>query len=284
MLNPVILSDDSGMLQAVVLPGEGMTLSSLQLDGIEAICQDRAREYQACRKGFGPLIGPHFNQRVQLPAAALENPGRWPQAAALAQLGIRDIWQHGVARYVPWDYTVMPDGIRASLTGRRRLAGILLRDIQGGDFELRLEMRIDGASLRIHYTAEADFPPVIGLHYYYELPDDRGRVRAPVTGWMQPHQPAVAIPAAWMDAAGRRLELELDRELDHVFPLRPGPIELETSTHRVWTIPEMGVQSLVVFHPGPNGWVCVEPLSAANPRQPSGTRAEMALTIRLEPA
>ncbi len=270
------------MLRAEVLPGEGMTLRSLRLGDIEAICQSRAGQFASCRKGFGPLIGPHFNQRKHLPAAALANMARWPQTAPLAQTGVRDPWQHGAARYAPWEYTSSPNSISALLTGKREMFGQPLSAIQGGDFELRLAMRIDGNALRIHYTAEADFPPVIGLHYYYDLPGDQGRVRAPVKDAMHVGRSPASIPPDWLDASGRSLDLSLERKLDNVFPLRPGPIELATPTHVVKTMPESGVKSLVVFRPGFDGWVCVEPLSAANLSQPTGRRAEMSLTIMLE--
>lgn len=279
--NAVVLGGAGGWLRAEVLPDAGMTLRSLRLGDIEAICQSRAAQFASCRKGYGPLIGPHFNQRAQLPAAALAHMARWPQTDALARMGFGDPWQHGVARYAPWEYTASPDSIRAKLSGDQEMHGLPLSAVQGGDFELRLELQLDGQTLRVHYTAEADFPPVIGLHYYYALPGDHGRVRAPVTGMMRAGRQSAPIPPEWLDASGRRLNLPLDRNLDNVFPLRPGPIELETPAHTVKIMPESGVESFIVFHPGLDGWVCVEPLSSANLPQPSGNRAEMSLTIMI---
>ncbi len=280
--NAVVLAEAGGFLRAEVLPDAGMTLRSLRLGDIEAICQSRAAQFASCRKGYGPLIGPHFNQRAQLPAAALANMARWPQTDALTQMGIRDPWQHGVARYAPWEYSSSPGSIRAQLAGNQEMHGRPLSAVQGGDFELRLELQLAGNALRVHYTAEADFPPVIGLHYYYALPGDQGRVQAPVTGMMHEGRQAGPIPPEWLDAVGRRLNLPLDRKLDNVFPLRPGPIELATPTHTLKIIPESGVESFIVFHPGLDGWVCVEPLSTATLSQPAGNRAEMALTIMLD--
>ncbi len=267
---------------AEVMPDAGMTLRSLRMGDIESICQSRASQFTSCRKGYGPLIGPHFNQRAQLPAAALANMARWPQTDALARMGFRDPWQHGVARYAPWEYAASSDSIRAKLTGDQEMHGLPLSAVQGGNFELHLAMQLAGNALRVHYTAQADFPPVIGLHYYYALPGDQGRVRAPVTGVMHAGGQSVPIPPECLDASGRSLDLPLDRKLDNVFQLRPGPIELITTTHTVTTMPESGAESLVIFHPGFDGWVCVEPLSSANLSQPAGNRAEMSLTIMLE--
>ncbi|MGI6086346.1 MAG: hypothetical protein ACOYCD_00145 [Kiritimatiellia bacterium] len=280
--NAVVLADAGGMLRAEALPEAGMTLRSLRMRNVESICQSRAAQFAACRKGYGPLIGPHFNQRKQLSEAILANMSRWPQTDVLAKMGVRDPLQHGIARYAPWKYTASSNNIRAKLSSDTEMFGMPLSAAQGCNFELNLEMRLAGNAFHLHYTAEADFPPVIGLHYYYALPNDQGRVRAPVTGVMQAAGQTSPIPPEWMDNAGQHLNLSLDRNLDHIFPLQPGPIELETLTHTLKITPESGVKSCIVFHPGPDGWVCIEPLSSTDPWKPVGNRAEMSLTIMID--
>ncbi|MFN2352378.1 MAG: hypothetical protein ABR497_10575 [Kiritimatiellia bacterium] len=257
----------SGTMRAELLPEAGMTLRSLRLNDREVICQSRVALFASCRKGYGPLIGPHFSQRGELPPAVSRHQHLWPQAAALQQMGVKDTWQHGAARYVPWRAHQKGNMVQAQLSGGQRLQGVPLSAVEGGDFEMRLSFELTGSALRLVYEADAEFPPVLGLHYYYDLPPQK-----------QP-QP---IPAAWLDDPSR-LRLDLDQDLDHLFPLRPGPIELKTAAHRLWTIPEKGVESLVVFHPAGESWVCVEPLSAANPAQLSDRNVKLIITLMIEP-
>lgn len=281
MSNAIVLSNPDKSLQATILPHSGMTLRSLLFGETEIITQKRAAEYAACRKGFGPLIGPHFSQRKQIPATALAaNETLWPQAAALREAGIKDIWQHGTARYVPWNYEATTNTVRARLTGNDCFAGQPLREIEGGDFELNLTMTLEDSSLSIHYTSQASFPTLIGLHYYYALPGGQGLVQAPVKSKMMYQQKNIPVPAAWLKDS--RLRLTLDQELDHVFTPAEGSIELTTRAYRLSTIPETGVKSFIVFHPQNEEWACVEPLSASDITAPIETEAEIKLRLKLE--
>jgi len=269
-------------LQAIILPEQGMTLKSFRSDNVEVISQNRADSFAKCGKGYGPIIGPHFNEYRNIPALVIEHAELWPQTPALRELGVRDLWQHGVGRYVPWQYEAGSHSISAVLRGSDTFNGFFLRDIQGGDFEMRLRFDLLEDSLQISMEAAADFPPCIGLHYYYALPLSHGRVRAPIRGNAFEHDRKVNIPASWIDPAQSNLDVDLNQPLDHLFPLRSGRIELATRDYRLWTIPEQGVESLVIFHPESADFVCVEPLAPELPFRRSAKEQKFSVRLCIE--
>ena len=130
--------------------------------------------------------------------------------------------------------------------------------------------------------AAADFPPTIGLHYYYAFPPSCGRVRAPVTGFAYDQKQKVNIPKGWLDNTGRELDMDINQPLDHLFPLGSGRIELVTRDFLLWTIPEYGIESLIVFHPENADFVCIEPITPKLPFQARAKKQRFQLRLIID--
>ena len=84
----------------------GMSLFSFNIDGCEILDLSRKNEFLKSRKGLGPIIFPHFNHFAFAPQETLALTEAFNHIKALKELGVRHPFQHGIGRYVPWQYTI----------------------------------------------------------------------------------------------------------------------------------------------------------------------------------
>lgn len=135
---------------------------------------------------------------------------------------------------------------------------------------------------------EAEKPSVIGLHYYYSLGDEAARIRSYVQNQYHNQDGWKDIPRDWL-SQDKELQFKVTPEVEADFGFRPigdaleGQIELFTSHYRL----EIDYQSAnsehawQVYHPKGATFVCIEPVSAKNPREAKSKSANLQVQIKV---
>lgn len=255
----------SGELKAVFDPEKGMNLISYSKGAVEVIDSATDSLFRERFAGRGALIGPHFHQRPKARVRAIANPSAFPHLKYME--GRPDPFSHGIARYVPWKFEADQNTIRAKLSGKDVFQDMKLADIEGQNFELDFKATLSDG-LKIEYSVVSDTDSVVGLHTYYRLVNGKGIVRAKVKE--EPFD----------------LKLEMDKPYDlnfHPFRPRLGNIHLETSEYNLeieYKAPSEEL-SWQLFHPQGATFVCLEPLSAFNPRSPHLTSSVIEVKITI---
>ena len=128
-------SDTKKDIEAVVSPDMGMSLLHFSIDRVPILQKSRQNDFLEGRKGFGPLILPHFNQRASFPAVPDNVLKESEHIPYLKKNGITDPFQHGIGRYASWDYEVRIDedkiSVAGTLTGESTYLGIPVSNIVG---------------------------------------------------------------------------------------------------------------------------------------------------------
>ncbi len=243
----------AGSLRAVVAPGLGMSLVDLTVGEVPILERRRKQIFLDYRKGLGPLIVPHFNQEREIPPTQRSV---FPHAAHLAELGVRDPFQHGVGRYVPWSFQTAGRSVTGRIGGGDRYRGATLRELQGFDFDAQLRYTLTGASLEVAFdVSSAEHVVACGIHFYYDL--------------VNPETARVRLPVREGDGT---LTLPLDRGYDRAWEPRPGAdgraaYTLTTDAYtlvtevRVRGDPGEVFDSVILFSPEGETFACIEPLS-----------------------
>lgn len=281
-------ASNGNVLKANFNTDVGMNLMSLTYGKVEAIDQNTKPLFEERMAGLGALIGPHFHHRKDSEIPLIKDESLFPFIANLKENGQKEFLSHGIARYVPWKYGADESSISAILTGDDEYKGIRLKEIEGQDFELRFKARLNDNVLYIHYLMEAEKPSVIGLHYYYALDDKTARIKSYVQNQFHHPEGWKDIPREWL-SEDKELQLKIDPEFEADFGFRPagnafeGQIELFTSQYRL----EIDYQSAgeehawQVYHPKDATFVCIEPVSAKNPREAKSKSASLQIQIKV---
>jgi len=244
---------ECGPLRALIAPGLGMSLVEFSLRGESLLDLSRRETFLACRKGLGPLILPHFNLSQRVPQVDLS---RFPHAAQLEKLGVKDPFQHGVGRYAPWEFEEGAGSVSGKLSGDTRWNGYHLREITGYEFQAKVTYSLGPAGLEIAFDLSGGEPVQAGIHFYYDLKNrSTAEARLPLAG-----------------EEGERT-VRFEGGVSQVFTPRPdgegfATYRLETeaytldTTVRVAGDPEETFEAVVLFSPEGERFACVEPLSA----------------------
>ncbi len=246
-------------------PENGMNFVSLKKGEIEAIDQSTKPLFEERSAGLGAMIGPHFHRRKIFPP--LSDPKLFPRVTKSG-----DPLSHGIGRYAPWNVLFSDkDQIKAELNGSDIWNGIALKDIEGQDFKMTYTAKLNEEGLHIELSVVSDTESVVGLHTYYALANGIGRIRANVKDTYNDGGIFKQIPSTWNYLDGH-LIYDLNQETDFGFLPYPdtmqGDIHMETASHQVrvryWSDNEEN--SWQLWHPTGFSFVCIEPVSAKNPR------------------
>lgn len=279
----------AGSYTALFLPEKGMTLASFKKDGTEVIDQETKATFEERRAGLGPLIGPHFHMRSPARIPKLTNESAFPQIQQARDKGRIDPFSHGIAKFVPWKFEATGTTIKGTLSGKETWNDVPLSVLEGQNFIMSFEASLSEEGLNITLSVVSDTDSVVGLHTYYRLPDRKGRVKAFVNDKARINQQLVDVPASWGFNSENELLFELDKPADFTFTHFPSPLEgkilLETSEYTLSIISRSMNQenSWQLFHPPGASYVCIEPLSASNPKNPilSASTLHVQLQIKL---
>ena len=274
-------------LKAVFNPEKGMNLMSFCKGDVEAIDQSTLGLFEERMAGLGALIGPHFHHRKDSEIPPVKE-DLFPFIEGLKERGQKEYFSHGIARYVPWRYKADDTSIKAYLSSNDEYQGVKLFEIEGQSFELEFEAELTSRGLSIIYKMQAEKPSVIGLHYYYALCSQKGIIEAPVKnkyhsaiGWQ-------AIKSNWLSDPNQ-LKFTINPETKADFGFLPfkdplgSRVSLETSTHQVVIDYECDQEenSWQLYHPENASYVCIEPVSATNPRDAKNSCAILKVNIQI---
>ncbi|MCK4934433.1 MAG: hypothetical protein KAR79_02485 [Simkaniaceae bacterium] len=270
------LTNDHKLITATFTPLQGMNLISYKKNAIEAIDQSTLPLFQERSAGLGALIGPHFHRKKdsELPRAFDES--LFPHIAKVKANGVNDPFSHGIARYAPWKYVCSKTQIQATLSSKDKWHGIPLSTLEGQEFEMTLNIRLLPTGLFIRYGITSERPSVIGLHYYYHLPEKTGLITGDITPKYRDLESWKPIPKEWIENNPSHLHFTLEEAADYGFhpreDLHENRMILTTNTHELHILygsPSEKESSCQIYHPKGASFVCIEPLTALNPREPT---------------
>ncbi len=274
-------------LQAVFLPDKGMALVSFRLDDLEILDQSTRPEFEERRAGLGPLIGPHFYRRNPAILPPLPNKERFPHIAILEKKGIQDPFPHGIGRFAPWKTKSTDTFISAYLAGKDTWNDVPLSQLEGMSFNMRMDAKLDPDGLKISLSCVSEKDSIAGIHYYYALEGGKGTVTSQVQKKYYALLEQKTIPPDWNQTDDHTLSFNLENDADFTFHPYPDPLSakiiLETGKHQLittYTSPsqENGWQ---LYHPKGASFVCIEPVTAQNPRRANLTVSS--IQIHLQP-
>lgn len=268
-------------VKAVFAPHQGMNLKSLQFGAFEVIDQTTKTLFNERMAGLGAMIGPHFHRRKEAVIPKLDL-SPFPH---VKNMGV-DPFSHGIGRYAPWTFTKNAESIDAVLKGSDVWNGIKLMDIEAQDFTMRYQAAIVDGGLDLSLSVVSQADSLVGIHFYYALPEGKGHVVSEVAKDYIVNGKIEEIPETiGYDKQTSTLNFSLDQEADYTFHPAPNPLKgkiaLKTKKYTLVTTYESSSSenSLQLWRPK-DSFVCIEPLSAYDPRHPNLTVSS--IKIRLE--
>lgn len=282
-------AENGEKLSASFLPNKGMNCISFKKGAIEAIDQSTKNLFEERYAGLGAMIGPHFHHRNPSIIPHIQNESLFPHIALVKAKGSKEPFSHGIGRYAPWTVkSATASSIKAVLKGGDLWNGVALKALEGQDFSMEYEAKISGQGLEIVLSVASDTESVVGLHTYYALPTGTGRVLAKVQNTYNDKGIMKPIPAEWKsEAENHLLSFDLTQEADYGFHSFPDPLHgsiiLETGSYSLqvsyWS--DNKENSWQLWHPKGGSFVCIEPLSASDPRKPilSVSRIKIRISI-----
>lgn len=289
-MNPIILTNetpDHQLLKAVFLPEKGMNLISFSKGNIEVIDQHTKKDFEERAAGLGSLIGPHFHLQREDWIKPVKDESLFPHIAIAKKRGYKDPFSHGIGRYAPWNFKAGKNSISAHLSGKDTWNNVPLCDLEGADFEMSFEAQLTPSGLEISLSISSERICLIGLHYYYTLPRGKAVITSLVKDQYNDMGVFKPIEDRWTKGDKNHLVFDLDEPADYGFlPLdkdHSGEVHLKTSEYQM-QIRYQGASDEVscqLYHPKDASFVCIEPMSAKNPRSLSASSSSIKVQMIL---
>lgn len=274
-------------LEVTFLPEMGMNMISYKKGNIEIIDQSTNGLFEERFAGLGALIGPHFHRRKVIPAVADET--LFPHIARVKAKGVQEPFSHGIGRYAPWQAKSTETKVNAVLTGKDVWNGVPLATLEGQNFKLYFEAELFPHGLQIEMSVVSDTASIVGLHYYYHLPKGTGTVKAHVQKRYENRERKFeTIPSDWNFDSQHLLTLDLKHDYDDTFYPFPNPLEgkiwLDAIDYQLETTYTCQSQenSWQLWHPAGASFVCIEPLSAQDPRHPNLSVSSLRIHLEIK--
>lgn len=265
------IQEDGTLLRAIFLPEQGMNLISLRFGDIELIDQSTKKLFNERLSGLGPLIGPHFYHRKH-PAPVIDDT-LFSHIAALRAKGEEEFFSHGIGRYVAWNWSASDLSIEATISGMDSHRGVTLAALEGFDFEMIYKAHLTKDGMEISMSVESkEAPTICGLHYYYALDPGKSVVKMDVDDYYNDMGHWKIIPQEWKDKDIGLLAFDLQQGSDFGFlPKREdhtGQATLCTGNRelKITYQTDSEENAFQLYHPKDASFVCIEPVTAKNPR------------------
>ncbi len=279
--------NDSGeVLQATFAPDRGMNLLSYRKGGLEFIDQTTYPLFEERYAGLGALIGPHFHHRNPKVIPPVKNEALFPHIARLKAKGVAEPFSHGIGRYAPWQVEkVTEDEVVAHLSGTDQWHGVPLKELEGQNFVMRYHAKCLSQGLQIDLSVKSDTESVVGLHTYYAMGSGKAFIQTRVQDHYLAQSTLHPIPSTWNFSADHTLTYPVDQETDFGFHPFPDPtqgkitLQSEDRCVEVHYSCENGENSFQIWHPMGKSFVCIEPLSAKDPRKPKLSVSRLKILI-----
>lgn len=275
-------------LQAIFLPTKGMNLISYRKGIQEVIDQSTRSLFEERYAGLGALIGPHFYRRNPAVIPAIADESLFPHIARVKAKGVSDPFSHGIARYAPWKADFTQTRITAKIEGRDTWNGVPLAKLEGQNFVMNFKAELLPSGLRIELSVVSDSDSVVGLHYYYALPTGKGIVNSNVQREYLSNRETKEIPKQWLTDSENTLSFNLDQEADYTFHPFPdktkGEIVLDAKKYRLQIHYQAPSEENCwqLYHPKGASFVCIEPISARNPRSPNLSVSMIQVNLKIQ--
>ena len=287
-MNPIIIKQRSALgvpLEATFLPEQGMNLISYKLGDLEVIDESTRTFFEERYAGLGALIGPHFHHRKVIPAVKDES--LFPHIARVKAKGIAEPFSHGIARYAPWKAESSENKVKAILTGKDLWNGVPLADLEGQNFTMNFEAEMTEQGLNIKLSVVSDTDSIVGIHYYYRLPKGQGKVISQIQNYYLQDGKRLPLKSDWKVDAQQKAQFDLVSAFDNTFYPFPNPLEskiiLDTKEYKLVTTYKCRSQENCwqLYHPQGASFVCIEPLSAQDPRHPNLTVSSLDINLEI---
>lgn len=236
--------------------------------------------------GLGALIGPHFYHRKEIPTNF--DLSLFPHVAKVMAQGEKEPFPHGIARYVPWKFVASSTQIKGRLYGNDLYKKVPLKVLEGQNFDMTFESRLLTDGLFIEYKVHSKNPSILGLHYCYSL-NGSGSVCGAVQNTYRDQEKWKPLPSNWTQ--NNHLHFSLPQKADFGFiPEKKSPndhdyhMNLNTpeySLHIDYNTVSDTETSFQIFHPKDATYVCVEPLTAHFPPEPTLTCSTLEAKLRI---
>jgi galactose mutarotase-like enzyme len=238
--------------------------------------------------GLGALIGPHFHRRRPETLPRIADESLFPHIARVKAKGVADPFSHGIGRYASWTYTATDTAITASLSGKDTWNGVPLSALEGQNFKMNIKAELTPSGLILNLDVVSDTDSLVGIHYYYYLPEGKGTVISAVQPSYIAQGERKPISESWNVSPQHVLSFDLEEEADYTFfpypSAREAKIVLKTATHQVVTTYSCQSQenSWQLYHPKGASFVCIEPISAQDPRHPNLSVSAIQIALNIE--
>jgi len=281
-------SADGKRLVACFLPQKGMNFISYKKEELEVIDQSTKPLFEERYAGLGAMIGPHFHHRNPKVIPPVKNEALFPHIAKVKAQGVIEPFSHGIGRYVPWHVEkVSENEIVAALSGEQEWNGVKLKELEGQNFKMGYSAKMTPEGLEINLFVMSDTESVVGLHTYYALDQGKGNIQCRVQDHYVDKSEFKPIPSTWNYSKDHTLFYPLDHETDFGFHPFPDPVKgsilLESASHHVRVNYSCDNQenSFQIWHRQEGSFVCIEPLSAKDPRKPKLTSSKLKVLISI---
>lgn len=276
-MQTVILAHESlsgDFFKATFLPEKGMNLISFKKGGVEVIEQSTLSLFEERYAGLGALIGPHFHHRKVEVIPQVQDESLFPHIARVKSKGVKEPFSHGIARYAPWSVESSQTEFKATLSGKDKWNGIPLADLEGQNFKMTFSGKLSENGLALDLSIVSDTDSLVGIHYYYSLPGGEGKIISRVKSGTSLERDLKSNYE--IDEQGQCIiDLNPRAVIDHTFypatDSRKGLITLETSKYTLKTHYQCVCEENCwqLYHPENASFVCIEPISAQDPRHPN---------------
>ncbi len=267
------ISEEGIPLEATFLPLKGMNLISYKKGAIEVLDQSTRPLFAERFAGLGALIGPHFHHRSPESILPIPFEERFPHIERVRAKGIKEPISHGIARYAPWSYQASKSTIKAELSGSDTWEGVLLSSFEGFHFKMTIDVELRPDGLFIEFAIVAKEPSVVGFHYYYAIDPLSSYITVDCKTSYFNGKALEEVKSAWKKDTS--ISIALSEPLDYGFypseALAKTPIYLHNKDYLLCVSYQSHTEesSFQLFHPEGSSYVCIEPLSASFPKQPT---------------
>jgi hypothetical protein len=287
---PILLKNQSetgDLLEAAFLPSRGMNMISFKKGNIEVIDQSTRGLFEERSAGLGALIGPHFHHRNPSILPKIQDESLFPHIARLKEKGIQEPFSHGIARYAPWSAHATDNTITAKIKSTDVWKGVTLASLEGQNFSMEFQGELLPDGLHLNLSVVSDTDSLVGIHYYYHLPNRRGKIISQIQKKYKENNEYKPIPSTWTMDDQQVLFYEI-QEADFTFHPFPNPLTgtilLDAETYRLKTKYECASEenSWQLYHPANASFVCIEPISSQDPRHPNLTVSSLKIHLQIE--
>jgi hypothetical protein len=291
-MTPLVLSSnatDGDPIQATFLPEQGMNLISYKKGSIEVIDQSTKSLFEERFAGLGALIGPHFHRRNPETLPKIADESLFPHIARVKAKGVADPFSHGIGRYAPWKITASTShSFSATLTGKDTWNGVPLSALEGQNFTMHFNGNLNASGLHLTLDVVSDYDSLVGIHYYYHLPKGTGLITSNVQPFYLDKEERKPLKEHWHPKDPEVLVFDLNaEEADYTFFPSPDPLNgkilLDADAYKLKTTYRCTSQENAwqLYHPKSASFVCIEPVSAQDPRHPNLTVSAIQISLEI---